>query len=54
MTSLRRAGALVLLVLLPQAAAAQSGRGALNGWVAFDGIAYVEKQPDTTAQKVPH
>lgn len=33
------------LLMLPSVAAAQSGRASLNGWVAFDGVAYVETQP---------
>lgn len=27
---------------------AQSGGAALNGWVAFEGVAYVDKQPTAT------
>jgi hypothetical protein len=34
--------------IIPGAAQAQSGRAALNGWVAFEGVAYVDPQP--TAQ----
>jgi len=35
--------AFLLLFALP--AHAQSGRATFTGWVAFDGIAYVDKQP---------
>jgi hypothetical protein len=35
----------ILPLLLPALAQAQSGRAALNGWVAFEGVAYVDTQP---------
>jgi hypothetical protein len=41
--------ALALLVL-PGLAHAQSGRATLNGWVAFEGVAYVDKQPTAIVQ----
>jgi hypothetical protein len=41
--------ALTLLVL-PGLAHAQSGQASLNGWVAFEGVAYVNKQPTATVE----
>lgn len=41
--------ALTLLVL-PGLAHAQSGQASLNGWVAFEGVAYVDKQPTATVE----
>ena len=38
------------LLTLPGMAQAQSGRAALNGWVAFEGVAYVDKQPTATVE----
>lgn len=38
------------LLIIPGAAHAQSGRATLNGWVAFEGVAYVNKQPTATVQ----
>jgi hypothetical protein len=34
-----------MLLVLTGAAYAQSGRSVMRGWVAFDGVAYVDKQP---------
>jgi hypothetical protein len=44
--------ALVLLVFCG-AAGAQSGRAVLHGWVNFEGVAYVDKQPTATVRVVP-
>ena len=38
------------LLIIPGLAHAQSGRASLNGWVAFEGVAYVDKQPTATVQ----
>jgi hypothetical protein len=45
----------VALLLSPVVAQAQSGRAALNGWVAFEDVAYVETQPVAKVElrKVP-
>lgn len=40
----------LLAAASPSAARAQSGRAGLNGWVAFDGIAYVDAQPTATVE----
>jgi hypothetical protein len=37
--------AAVSLLLAPSVCLAQSGRASLHGWVAFEGVAYVDKQP---------
>ncbi len=39
------AGLLVTMLLFNGASLAQSGRGVMKGYVAFEGVAYVEKQP---------
>jgi len=36
------------LLTLPGLAHAQSGRATLNGWVAFEGVAYEDAQPTAT------
>jgi len=41
---------LLTLLIIPSLAQAQSGRAALNGWVAFEGVAYVDQQPTATVQ----
>ena len=41
---------LVIALLIPGLAHAQSGRAALNGWVAFEGVAYVDPQPRATVE----
>lgn len=43
------------LLLSPGVLRAQSGRAALNGWVAFEGVAYAETQPVAKVElrKVP-
>lgn len=41
---------LLTLLTIPSLAQAQSGRAALNGWVAFEGVAYVDQQPTATVQ----
>ncbi len=38
------------LLALPAVAHAQSGRASLNGWVAFEDVAYVDKQPTATVE----
>jgi len=38
------------LLLGAQAASAQSGGATLRGWVAFEGVAYVDKQPRATVK----
>jgi hypothetical protein len=40
----------MLLLALPAAAQAQSGRSTLNGWVAFEGVAYVDTQPRASVE----
>ncbi|MEP7324574.1 MAG: carboxypeptidase-like regulatory domain-containing protein [Gemmatimonadota bacterium] len=38
------------MVTLPGMVHAQSGQAALNGWVAFQDIAYMDKQPTATVE----
>jgi len=42
--------AVVVVGLLAPLAWAQSGRATFTGWVAFDGVAYVDKQPVATVE----
>ena len=39
-----------VLLGVASAARAQSGRATFTGWVAFDGVAYVDKQPVATVE----
>ena len=48
--SLRSIAVLLCASALCSPAAAQSGRSSFTGWVAFDGVAYVEKQPVATVE----
>jgi len=53
MPSLRESSRFLLIPVLgilahAPAAAAQSGRATFNGWVAFEGVAYVDSQPRAT------
>ena len=41
------------VLLLPAAAVPQSGQAGFHGWVAFDGVAYVDKQPTATVELLP-
>jgi hypothetical protein len=50
MLTIARRAALSALILLPATALAQSGRASLDGWVAFEGIAYVDPQPRATVE----
>ena len=43
--ALNAAVAAAILLTLSNAALAQSGGASLHGWVAFEGFAYVDKQP---------
>ncbi|MEO8199536.1 MAG: carboxypeptidase-like regulatory domain-containing protein, partial [Gemmatimonadota bacterium] len=40
----------LLLLTCPTRAKAQSGRASVNGWVAFEGVAYVDAQPQATVE----
>jgi hypothetical protein len=42
--------AAALLFSIPSVGHAQSGRAALNGWVAFQDVAYVDHQPTATVE----
>ena len=48
--SRRLACPLTLMLLVPGLVHAQSGRASLDGWVAFEGIAYVDPQPRATVE----
>ncbi|MEP6574219.1 MAG: carboxypeptidase-like regulatory domain-containing protein [Gemmatimonadota bacterium] len=53
MTTQLRIRSALLLALAPtftHSVQAQSGRASLNGWVAFEDVAYVDTQPRATVQ----
>ncbi|MEO8294381.1 MAG: carboxypeptidase-like regulatory domain-containing protein [Gemmatimonadota bacterium] len=42
--------AIIIGLATPGVLQAQSGRATLNGWVMFEGVAYVDQQPKATVE----